>query len=136
MTETNEKQLKVQQKQEVASQAEQTRPGAVFSPKVDIYETSQKIMLLADLPGVKNEDLKIDLRDDILTISANVAPFEGADESDLLIEYEVGQYFRQFTLSQVIDQEKIDAQLKNGVLQLTLPKIEKASPRAIKVTAG
>ncbi len=134
MTETS-KELKVQQKQEVASSAEQTRPGAVFSPRVDIYETPQQIRLLADLPGVKNEDLKIDLRDNILTISGNVAPFEGADERDILIEYEVGQYYRQFTLSQVIDQSKIDEQLKNGVLQLRLPKVEKASPRTIKVSA-
>jgi HSP20 family protein len=136
MTESSGKELKIQKKQEVASPAEQTRPGVVFSPKVDIFETPQQITLLADLPGVKSEDLKIDLRDNVLTISGNVAPFEGADERDLLIEYEVGQYFRQFTLSQVIDQSKIDAQLKNGILHLTLPKVEKASPRAIKVSAA
>ncbi len=135
MTETGTKELKVQQKQEVSSPAEQTRPGAVFSPKVDIFETHQQITLLADLPGVKPEDLKIDLRDNILTISGNVAPFEGADERDILIEYEVGQFYRQFTLSQVIDQAKIDAQMKNGVLHLRLPKVEKASPRSIKVSS-
>jgi HSP20 family protein len=136
MTETSGKELKIQKKQEVTAPAEQTRPGVVFSPKVDIFETPLQITLLADLPGVKPDDLKIDLRDNVLTISGTVAPFEGADERDLLIEYEVGQYFRQFTLSQVIDQSKIDAQLKNGVLHLTLPKIEKASPRAIKVSAA
>jgi len=136
MTDTAQKELKVKEKQEVATPAEQTRPGIIFSPNVDIYETDQKLMLLADLPGVRPEDLTVDLRDDVLTISGEVQPFEGPNEKDILIEYEIGKYYRQFTLSEVIDQGRIDAQLKDGVLQLTLPKIEKAAPRTIKVTAG
>jgi len=136
MTDTAQKELKVKEKQEVAAPAEQTRPGIVFSPNVDIYETEQKLMLLADLPGVRPEDLTVDLRDDVLTISGEVQPFEGPNEKDILIEYEIGKYYRQFTLSEVIDQGRIDAQLKDGVLQLTLPKVEKAAPRTIKVTAG
>jgi HSP20 family molecular chaperone IbpA len=136
MTDTAQKELKVKEKQEVATPAEQTRPGIVFSPNVDIYETDQRLMLLADLAGVKPEDLTVDLRDDVLTISGEVQPFEGPNEKDILIEYEIGKYYRQFTLSEVIDQGRIDAQLKDGVLQLTLPKVEKAAPRTIKVTAG
>ncbi|WP_054029980.1 Hsp20/alpha crystallin family protein [Desulfatitalea tepidiphila] len=136
MTDTAQKELKVKEKQEVATPAEQTRPGIVFSPNVDIYETDQKLMLLADLPGVRPEDLTVDLRDDVLTISGEVQPFEGPNEKDILIEYEIGKYYRQFTLSEVIDQGRIDAQLKDGVLQLTLPKVEKAAPRTIKVAAG
>ena len=136
MTDTAQKELKVKEKQEVATPAEQTRPGIIFSPNVDIYETDQKLMLVADLPGVRPEDLTVDLRDDVLTISGEVQPFEGPNEKDILIEYEIGKYYRQFTLSEVIDQGRIDAQLKDGVLQLTLPKVEKAAPRTIKVTAG
>jgi len=136
MTDTAGKELQVKEKQEVSTQAEQTRPGAVFIPSVDILETNEKILLLADLPGVRTEDLKIDLRDNVLTLSGDIAPFEAADEKDLLIEYEVGRYFRQFTLSEVIDQQNIDAQLKDGVLRLTLPKVPKAKPRSIAVTAG
>lgn len=136
MTDTAQKELKVKEKQEITSPAEQTRPGVIFSPNVDIYETDQKLMLLADLPGVRPEDLSIDLRDDVLTISGEVQPFEGPDEKDILIEYEIGKYYRQFTLSEVIDQGRIDAQLKEGVLQLTLPKVEKAAPRTITVAAG
>lgn len=136
MTDKNNKELKVREKHEVTTPAEQTRSGVTFSPSVDIFETDQQITLLADMPGVEPEGLDIDLRDSVLTLSGTVKPFEGTDEKDLLIEYEVGQYFRQFTLSEVIDQERIDAKLKDGVLRLTLPKVAKAAPRTITVTAG
>lgn len=136
MTDNASKELKLKGKQEVTTPAEQTRPGAVFAPNVDIFETDQQITLLADLPGVTSEKLNIDLRDDVLTISGDVEPREGSDEKDIAIEYETGRYFRQFTLSEVIDQNRIEAQLKDGVLRLSLPKVEKATPRTIAVTAG
>ena len=134
MTETKEIQAK--EKQEVTVPAEQTKPGPVFTPAVDIFETEKNITLLADLPGVKSDDLIIDLRDNALTLTGDVAPWEGAQEQDRLIEYEIGRYYRQFTLSEVIDQDKIDAQLNDGVLRLTLPKVEKAMPRKISVKAA
>ena len=62
-----------------------------------------------ELPGVKADDLNIDLRENVLTLAGDVTPWEGAEEKDLLNEYEIGRYFRQFTLSEVIDQDKIDA---------------------------
>jgi HSP20 family protein len=136
MTDNVSKELKLKGKQEVTTPAEQTRPGTVFSPNVDIFETGQQIILLADLPGVTPENLKIDLRDDILTISGDVTPFESPNEKDIMIEYETGQYYRQFTLSEMIDQNRIEAQLKDGVLRLRLPKVEKATPRKINVTAA
>jgi len=136
MTEQTGKQLQIKEKQEVATPAEQTRPGAVFSPNVDIYENDQAITLLADLPGVSTEDLEIDLRDSVLTLSGDVHPFESEGEQYLIAEYGVGRFYRQFTLSEVIDQERIDAKLKDGVLTLTLPKVEKATPRTITVAAG
>ena len=136
MENTETKEIQVKNKQEVTTPAEQTAPGVVFTPDVDIFETEKETILLADIPGVKAEDLNIDLRDDILTLSGEVAAFEGSDESPVLTEYEVGRYYRQFTLLDVIDQSKIDAQLKDGVLRLTLPKVEKASPRKISVKAG
>lgn len=133
MADAQTKALKTKEKQEVMTPAEQTRSGAVFTPSVDIFETEQKIAILADMPGVKAEDLNIDLRDNTLTLLGEIAPVEGPDEEDVLIEYETGKYFRQFNLSEVIDQEKIDAQLNNGVLRLTLPKVEKATPKKILV---
>lgn len=130
------KELKVREKQEVSSPAEQTRPGLVFTPAVDIFENDKAIVLLADMPGVQAKALNIDLRDNTLTLDGEVEPFEGANEEDVLIEYEVGKYYRQFTLSEVIDQQKIDAKLTNGVLRLTLPKVEKAAPRTINIQAS
>ena len=136
MTETATKELQAKEKMEAALPVEQTKPGKVFTPAVDIFETEKEITLLADLPGVKTEHLTIDLSDDVLTLTGEVKPFEGPDEEDILIEYEVGNYYRQFTLSELIDQNKIDAQLSNGVLRLTLPKVEKAKPRQITIKAG
>jgi HSP20 family molecular chaperone IbpA len=133
MADKQSKEIQVKDKQEVSSPAEQTRPGLVFAPDVDIFETEMMITLLADLPGVRPEDLVIDLRDNTLTISGDIFPVEGGDEEDILIEYETGKYYRQFTLSEVIAQEKIDAKLTDGVLRLTLPKVEKAVPRKITV---
>ena len=133
---TATKEIQAREKQEVSVPAEQTKPGPVFTPAVDIFETEKEITLLADLPGVESDKLKIDLRDNVLTLTGDVTPWEAAAEEDLLIEYEIGRYFRQFTLSEIIDQEKIDAQLNDGVLRLTLPKVEKATPRKISVKAG
>jgi len=133
MAANDTKELKISEKQEINTQAEQTRPGLVFTPQVDIFETDKELVLVADLPGVKAEDLNIDLRDDTLSLSGDVKPFEGRDESDILIEYETGKYYRQFSLSEIIDQGKIDAQLKDGILRLTLPKVEKAAPRKITI---
>ena len=135
MAATDTKELQIKEKQEISTPAEQTRPGLVFTPLVDIFETEKALVLLADMPGVKAADLNIDLRDDTLTLVGNVQPYEGADESDILIEYEVGKYYRQFALSEIINQEKIDAQMQDGVLRLTLPKVEKATPRKISVQA-
>jgi HSP20 family molecular chaperone IbpA len=136
MTDTETKELQARDKMQVTTPAEQTKPGIVFTPAVDIFETDKEITLLADIPGAEAKNLNIDLRDDTLSFTGVIEPFEGADEEDILIEYEVGTYYRQFTLSEVIDQSKIDAQLNDGVLRLHLPKVEKAAPRKITVKAG
>ena len=136
MADIQSKELKVREKQELAGPAEQTTPGLVFTPAVDIFETEKEITLLADMPGVKAGDLTIDLRDNTLTLSADVAPLENANEEDIIIEYETGRYDRQFTLGELINQENIDAQLNDGVLRLLLPKVEKATPKKITVKTG
>jgi len=112
---------------------EQTYAGPVYTPAVDIFESDDSISLLADIPGVKAEDLKIDLRDNVLTLSGRVAAPASAAETAVLREFAPGTYFRQFTLSEHIDQSKIDAKLTDGVLRLALPKVERAKPRQITV---
>lgn len=133
MADTESKALQAKEKAEVTTPAEQTRPGLVFTPAVDIFETDKEITLLADMPGVRAENLNIDLRDNVLTLDGDVNSPEGNDEVDVIREYRTGKYSRQFTLSQVIDQSKIDAELKDGVLRLRLPKVEAATPRKIAV---
>jgi HSP20 family molecular chaperone IbpA len=127
------KELMAREKQEVTARGEQMQPGLVFTPAVDIFETDRGITVLADMPGVAADGIKIDLQDNVLTLSGEVKPWEGAGESDVLVEFEIGRYYRQFTLSEVIDQNKIEAKLENGVLRLNLPKAEKALPRQITV---
>jgi len=116
-----------------ANVPEQTRPGAVYSPSVDIFENESSITVLADMPGVKAKDLKIDLRESVLTLTGPVTVAASAKESAVLREYQSGTFFRQFTLSETIDQSKIDAKLTDGVLRLELPKVAKAQPRQISV---
>ena len=136
MTREAKKDMQKAEKAGVSSVPEQTRPGAVYSPSVDIFENENSITVLADMPGVKAQDLKIDLRESVLTLTAHVTRPDGAKESDVLREYQSGTFFRQFTLSEAIDQTKIDAQLTNGVLRLELPKVEKARPRQITIRTG
>lgn len=133
MAANESKEIQVKGKQEASVPAEQTRPGVVFTPDVDIFEKETELTLLADMPGVKTGDIVIDLRDDVLTISGEVSPQRGSSEEQVLIEYETGKFYRQFTLSEVIDQEKINARMTDGVLRLNLPKVEKATPRKITV---
>jgi HSP20 family molecular chaperone IbpA len=112
---------------------EQTRPGPVYTPAVDIFEHESAITVLADMPGVKAQDLDIDLRENVLTLTGRVSPSEAPAQSFVLREYEPGTFFRQFTLGSAIEQSKIDAKLTDGVLRLELPKAEKARPRQIAV---
>jgi len=116
--------------------AEQTRPGPVYTPAVDIFETPDALTLLADMPGVQAKNLKIDLRDGMLTLVGVVEPRRSAGVESLLAEVEPGSYYRQFTVSDVIDQNRIEAKLTDGVLRLHLPKVEAVKPRQITVKAG
>jgi HSP20 family protein len=112
---------------------EQTRSGPVYSPAVDIFEQESAITVLADMPGVKAQDLEIDLRENVLTLRGRVRPPETEGAGYVLREYEPGTFLRQFTLGSAIEQSKIDAKLTDGVLRLELPKAEKARPRQIAV---
>jgi HSP20 family protein len=136
MADIGNKALQAKEKREAKSAAEHTRPGPIFTPAVDIFETDEQITVLADMPGVKAKDLTIDLRDNILTLAGEAARPEGEKEIYMVREYQTGTYLRQFSISEVIDQAKIDAEMKDGVLRLVLPKAEPAKPRKIMVKTG
>lgn len=131
----NEKTHEVQtvDREDEATALEQTRPGPVFVPAVDIFEEDGNITVLADMPGVKPENLTIDLRENVLTMTGDADDPTGENEEELFREYNVGRYYRQFTVSDNIDQNKIEAKLTDGVLRLVLPKAEASKPRQIKI---
>lgn len=106
-------------------------PEFFASPLVDIYETSDSLTLLADLPGVDKDGLKVSVEEGVLTIEGRVA--EQPRQNFLLQEFEPVNFFRQFELSEHVSQERISAELKHGVLTLRLPKAEAAKPRQIEV---
>ena len=116
-----------------AEGAEATHTGALVAPAVDIFENTKSITLLADMPGVAPDHLEIDLNEGVLTITGRVSSIQGAHEEPVLREYRPATFQRKFTLSQTVDQAKIEARLEDGVLHLELPKVEKAQPRKIQV---
>ncbi len=136
MAETTGKALEAREKPEVTTPAEQTKPGPTFTPAVDIFETEKELVVVADMPGVKSDDLNIDLHENVLSLTGEVSPPEGEGEQEVYREYRTGRYVRDFALSELIDQNKIEAELKDGVLRLTLPKVEAATPKKISVKSG
>jgi HSP20 family protein len=129
----NETSIDKRESQEV-QQAERMRPGRTYIPNVDIIEREDKLLLVADMPGVKPDDLDIRYERGELTIHGKVQPRAGAEQqSYLLREYGVGDYYRAFQIGKGIDSSKIEAELKDGVLTLQLPKTEAAVPRRIAV---
>jgi HSP20 family molecular chaperone IbpA len=107
---------------------------AFIRPAVDIFETEQGLTLVADLPGVDKEDLKIDLDQGLLTVQANGKSHMNGDS--IRREFLHGIFYRQFRLSDEIDSENIAAEMKNGVLTLLLPKSEAARPRRIEIRSA
>jgi len=108
--------------------------GAAWNPSVDIYETENSYVLKADLPGIRKEDINLDVNNNTLTIKGD-KKFEEKVEKDnyLRIERRYGSFSRSFTLSEKVDKENITANYKDGVLEVTLPKKEEAKPKEIKV---
>jgi HSP20 family protein len=134
MTDTTKELKKREVETSVAT--EQTRNRKVFIPKVDIIETEGTIELIADMPGVDEKNIDIDLEKGVLTITGVIEPERYKDQRVIYAEYEIGDYQRSFSISDTIDQDKIEASVKDGVLSLTLPKVEPAKARKIKVNAA
>jgi HSP20 family protein len=123
-------------KTENATVPERIRNVKTFVPRVDIYETKEALFLTADMPGVDESSVDVELEKNILTITGCVNIDEEKDKSIVYSEYETGDYERTFTLSDEIDGDKIKATVKNGVLRLELPKAEKVKPKKIAIKAA
>jgi len=111
---------------------ETTRNGNYFPPRVDIVETESELLLYADMPGVKPDgiDLRYENGELILHGKVEKPPIEG---NVIYGEYDVGDYYRVFQVHETIDASKIDAEFKNGVLTVHLPKQEKAKPKKVAI---
>lgn len=107
-------------------------PEAFVTPLTDIYEEENGLYVVVDLPGVEKSGLKLAVENDILTIEGHVNA-ESKNSNYLIREFEPSNYFRQFELSESVDRENINAELKNGVLSIFLPRAEALKPRTIDV---
>ena len=119
---------------EVAA-VERTRSGLTYSPRIDIWETDDELILYADVPGVSAENLDVQFENRELRIHGKVCP-RHENVNFLYGEYGIGDYYRTFTIGESIDSAKISAELKDGVLTLHLPKTETMKPRKIKVKSS
>ena len=125
--------LALRDKKELVSKDEKTVPGRYYVPYADIYETEEALCVVMEMPGVEKKDLNVALENDALRVDGQIdfSKYEGMEP--VYTEYNVGHYTRSFTLSNKIDQERISAQLDDGVLTLTLPKAKEAQPRRISI---
>jgi HSP20 family protein len=125
--------LQVQQKRELDKKDEDTIPARVFLPTADIYETDGALNVVLEMPGVEKNSVDIRVEDGVLKIDGRLDFSKYQGLQPLYTEYNVGHYSRSFRLPSRIDQNKIAAELKDGVLSLALPKVEEAKPRTIQV---
>jgi HSP20 family protein len=116
--------------------AERTRTRRAYSPRTDIYETDDGLVLLIDLPGVAANAAEVTLEQNVLTIRGRTEERAPEGFSPVYQEYEPGDFERAFTLSDAIDGERIEAQVHDGVLRLFLPKAGPARTQRIQVRAG
>jgi HSP20 family molecular chaperone IbpA len=130
-----EQEQTVKQKQELAG-GEQTRPGRTYVPEVDICETADSLWLWADMPGVDQHSVDVNLADGVLSIEGRVSLQEYENLSPVYTEYNIGNYLRRFTVTADIDAEHIKARMNNGVLELELPKSARAKPRRINISTS
>jgi HSP20 family molecular chaperone IbpA len=125
--------LQVQQKRELENKEESTIPARVFVPTADIYESNDALNVVLEMPGVDKSSVDVRVEDGILKIEGRLDFSKYQGLQPLYTEYNVGHYSRSFRLSSKIDQNKIAAELNDGVLSLVLPKVEEAKPRTIQV---
>jgi HSP20 family protein len=125
--------LQVQKKRELENKEETTIPTRMFLPAADIFEGQNDLTLILEMPGVEKNNVDVHVEGGVLNVEGrlDLAKYQGMQP--LYTEYNIGHYSRSFRLSSKIDQNKIAAEMKDGVLTLKLPKAEEAKPRTIQV---
>ncbi len=134
--ETTSQQGDLQTREKAEVQREGTRPGPLFRPDVDIVERAEEFVVTADLPGVDQEHVDVRLENGVLSISGRLAVGLEPGWTPRYREYRTGGYQRQFSLSDGIDTEGIRASMRDGVLELRLPKSERQRRRRIDVSTA
>jgi HSP20 family protein len=125
--------LQVQEKRELQKKEESTAPARMFLPTTDIYETEQALTVVMEMPGVDKGKVEINVEEGVLTVEGRIDFSKYEALEPVYTEYNIGNFRRSFNLSNSIDQDKIRADMKDGVLTVTLPKAEQAKPRKIAV---
>ncbi len=126
--------LQVQKKREPEGKEESTVSTRAFVPTADIYEDQDSLKVILEMPGVEKGNVEVRVEEGTLFVEGRLDLTKYRGLQPLYTEYNIGNYSRSFRLSNAIDQDKIGAELKDGVLSLTLPKAEKAKPRTIQVS--
>ena len=125
--------LEVQKKRQVKTEEERTAPVSIFVPTTDIYETDKALIVVVEMPGVDKSNVEIAVKDRVLMIDGRIEFQKYAGMQPVYTEYNIGHYRRSFSLSNKVDQSRISAEMKDGVLTLVVPKAEEAKPRRISV---
>jgi HSP20 family protein len=133
MTMDTRQELSVQKKREHETREETTIPARVFLPTTDIFESTDALTVILEMPGVEKRNVDVRVEDGVLSVQGRLDLSKYQGLQPLYTEYNIGHYARSFQLSSKIDQTKISAELQDGVLSLSLPKIEEAKPRTIQV---
>lgn len=117
-------------------ESERMRTGNVYLPNVDISEDKDAIIIVADMPGVGEQDVSVTLENDVLTIEGKVDAGERGEYTRTYTEYGVGDYSRSFIINEAIERDRIEASVKDGVLRIVLPRAEATKPRHIPIRSA
>ena len=126
----------IEKREKTTSVPERVEQATYFTPLVDVIETGEEFLFQADLPGVEAGDVDVSYENGTLTIAGKAHPRQPAGRGYVWQEYGVGHFYRQFSLATAIDPDGIKAELKNGVLDLRLPKAESAKTRRIEIQSA
>lgn len=128
-----ENELEVQKKEELTGREERLQQGRFYTPLTDIHESAEALTVVMEIPGVDKGDVDINLEKNVLHVEARISLNTYSELKPVYSEYGIGNYARKFQLSNVIDQDGIVATVHDGVLTLTLPKVQEAAPRTIEI---